>query len=128
MNKPAFLIAVLLLICSPSNSIAEETSTWSPSQPVRIVVPFQAGGPIDTIARTIAQQLNEKWGQTFIVENRTGAGGNIGMELVAKAPADGLVTCDPCSVRIRALPAGAVRQPAFWALDGFLLGSEWECV
>jgi tripartite-type tricarboxylate transporter receptor subunit TctC len=89
MNKPAFLIAVLLLMSGPSNSIAEETSTWSPFQPVRIMVPFQAGGPIDTIARTIAQQLNEKWGQTFIVENRTGAGGNIGMELVAKAPADG---------------------------------------
>ena len=53
------------------------------------MVPFQAGGPIDTIARTVAQQLNEKWGQSFIVENRTGAGGNIGMELVAKAPADG---------------------------------------
>jgi tripartite-type tricarboxylate transporter receptor subunit TctC len=48
-----------------------------------------SGSVFDMIARTIAQQLNEKWGQSFIVENRTGAGGNIGMELVAKAPADG---------------------------------------
>jgi tripartite-type tricarboxylate transporter receptor subunit TctC len=53
------------------------------------VVPFQAGGPIDTIARIVAQQLNENYGQSFIIENRTGGGGNIGMELVAKAPADG---------------------------------------
>jgi tripartite-type tricarboxylate transporter receptor subunit TctC len=89
MSKPAAAIAALLLISGASNSRAGESSTWAPSQPVRIVVPFQAGGPIDTIARTVAQQLNEKWGQSFIVENRTGAGGNIGMELVAKAPADG---------------------------------------
>jgi tripartite-type tricarboxylate transporter receptor subunit TctC len=53
------------------------------------VVPFQAGGPIDTVGRIVAQQLSEQWGQSFIVENRTGGGGNIGMELVAKAPADG---------------------------------------
>jgi tripartite-type tricarboxylate transporter receptor subunit TctC len=44
---------------------------------------------MDTIARIVAQELNERWGQSFVVENRTGAGGNIGMELVAKAPADG---------------------------------------
>ena len=89
MNRTALLMALLVSTCGSSSSIAENTSTWSPSRPVRIVVPFQAGGPIDTIARTIAQQLNEKWTQSFIVENRTGAGGNIGMELVAKAPADG---------------------------------------
>jgi tripartite-type tricarboxylate transporter receptor subunit TctC len=89
MTRTAFVIALLLSTCSSSRSIAESTSTWSPSRSVRIVVPFQAGGPIDTIARIVAQQLNEKWGQSFVVENRTGAGGNIGMELVAKAPADG---------------------------------------
>jgi tripartite-type tricarboxylate transporter receptor subunit TctC len=89
MNRAALFLALLITPCGPSSLIAENTSTWSPSRAVRIVVPFQAGGPIDTIARTIAQQLNERWAQSFIVENRTGAGGNIGMELVAKAPADG---------------------------------------
>jgi tripartite-type tricarboxylate transporter receptor subunit TctC len=89
MKRTAFIVALLLSTCGPLRSIAESTSTWSPSRSVRIVVPFQAGGPIDTIARIVAQQLNEKWGQSFVVENRTGAGGNIGMELVAKAPADG---------------------------------------
>src|SRR5262249_61604599 len=56
---------------------------------VGMVVPFQAGVPIGASGRIIAQQLSEHWGQSFIVEKRTGGGGNIGMELVAKAPADG---------------------------------------
>jgi len=59
------------------------------------VVPFQAGGPIDAIGRIVAQQLSEHWGQSFFVENRTGGGGNIGMELVAKAPADGYTLALP---------------------------------
>jgi tripartite-type tricarboxylate transporter receptor subunit TctC len=87
MKGTAFVLALLLATCGSSPSIAD--NTWSPTRSVRIVVPFQAGGPIDTIGRIVAQQLNEKWGQSFVVENRTGAGGNIGMELVAKALADG---------------------------------------
>jgi tripartite-type tricarboxylate transporter receptor subunit TctC len=60
-----------------------------PSQVVRIIVPQTPGGASDTLARTIAQKLSEKWGQPVIVENRPGAGGNIGMGVVAEAPADG---------------------------------------
>lgn len=82
------LIATLVLLNSSALAIAQESS-WAPSQSVRMIVPFQAGGPIDTIARLVAQQLSEKWGQPFIVENRTGAGGNLGSDAVAKAPADG---------------------------------------
>jgi tripartite-type tricarboxylate transporter receptor subunit TctC len=89
MKRTAFVIALLVWTGASSRSIAENAPTWSAVRPVRIVVPFQAGGPIDAIARIVAQQLNEKWGQSFVIENRTGAGGNIGMELVAKAPADG---------------------------------------
>jgi tripartite-type tricarboxylate transporter receptor subunit TctC len=89
MKRTAFVIALLVSTCASSLSIGETAATWSPMRPFRIVVPFQAGGPIDAIARIVAQQLNEKWGQSFVIENRTGAGGNIGMELVAKAPADG---------------------------------------
>ena len=54
-----------------------------------MIVPFPAGGPTDAIARAIGQKLSETWGQPVIVDNRPGAGGNIGTELAAKSPADG---------------------------------------
>ena len=60
-----------------------------PNRPVRIVVPFPAGGTTDILARATAQKLTETLGQSFVVENRAGAAGNIGAELVAKSPPDG---------------------------------------
>jgi tripartite-type tricarboxylate transporter receptor subunit TctC len=60
-----------------------------PSQPLKLIVPYPAGGATDTLARTIGQKLQEAWGQTALVENRPGAGGPIGNGFVAKAPADG---------------------------------------
>jgi tripartite-type tricarboxylate transporter receptor subunit TctC len=60
-----------------------------PDRPVRIVVPFAAAGPTDVVARLIALKLAEKLGQQFYIENMAGAGGNIGMSAVARAPADG---------------------------------------
>jgi tripartite-type tricarboxylate transporter receptor subunit TctC len=60
-----------------------------PSRPVRMIVPFAPAGPTDVIARVIAQNLTELWGQQVIVDNRAGAGGNIGMGLAAAAPPDG---------------------------------------
>jgi tripartite-type tricarboxylate transporter receptor subunit TctC len=60
-----------------------------PSRPVRIVVGFPAGGTTDILARLVGQWLSERLGQQFVIENRAGAGGNIGTEAVVKAPADG---------------------------------------
>src|SRR5262249_9580301 len=60
-----------------------------PTRPVRIIVPFAAGGGTDITARVIAQWLSERLGQQFVVENRPGGGTNIGTEAAAKAPADG---------------------------------------
>ena len=60
-----------------------------PTRPVRIIVAFPAGNASDTIARLAAQSLSERLGQSFIIENRPGAGGNIGAELVVRAPPDG---------------------------------------
>jgi len=60
-----------------------------PSRPVKIVVPQTPGGASDALARIVGQKLSEKWQQPVVVENRPGAGGNLGMEFVAQAPADG---------------------------------------
>ncbi len=84
--KRALTIALTVattLACSSAFAQA-----W-PSKPVRIVVPFPAGGTTDVVARILGQRLQEAWGQTVIVENKTGAGGNIGATDVVKSPNDG---------------------------------------
>jgi tripartite-type tricarboxylate transporter receptor subunit TctC len=63
-------------------------STW-PNRPVKIIVPFAAGGTTDILARAIAPELAKAFGQPFVVDNRGGAGGNLGSDMVAKSPADG---------------------------------------
>jgi tripartite-type tricarboxylate transporter receptor subunit TctC len=60
-----------------------------PSRPVRAIVPFAAAGPTDYIARVVAQKLSESWGQQLVVDNRPGAGGNIGMGIAANSAGDG---------------------------------------
>jgi tripartite-type tricarboxylate transporter receptor subunit TctC len=60
-----------------------------PSKPMRWIVPFPPAGAMDVIARTLAEHMGRAMGQSFVIENKPGAGGNIGMDLVAKAPADG---------------------------------------
>jgi len=67
---------------------APATGGW-PSKPVRIVVPFAPGGTTDILARALAPELGKAFGQTFIIDNKPGAGGNLGADLVAKSPADG---------------------------------------
>ena len=71
-----------------SMSALAQTSNY-PNKPIRIIVPFAVGGIADTFGRVIGIKLTEAWGQPVIVENKTGAGGNIGAELVAKSPPDG---------------------------------------
>ncbi len=72
-----------LLLAAPA--LAEE---W-PSRPVRLIVPFAPGGPVDVVARLLAEWLRERMGQPWLIENRAGAGGSLGVRLVATAPPDG---------------------------------------
>jgi tripartite-type tricarboxylate transporter receptor subunit TctC len=65
------------------------TAQSYPARPVRIVVSFPAGQAADSVARLMAQSLSERLGQQFVIENRPGAGGNIGTEVVVRAPPDG---------------------------------------
>ena len=67
---------------------AAAQSAW-PTKPVKIIVPFAPGGTTDILARAVAPELSKAFGQPFVVENRAGAGGNVGADAVAKAPADG---------------------------------------
>jgi len=76
---------IIMAVAVAANVRAEDY----PARTVKIVVPFPAGGTADVMPRIIADWLSRKWGQSFIIENRTGAGGNIGAEVVAKADADG---------------------------------------
>ncbi len=78
-------VVTVALLTLTSNVWAQ---AW-PARPVRIVVPFAAGGTTDVVARIVGQKLGELWNQSVVIENRGGAGGNIGAEVVAKATPDG---------------------------------------
>jgi len=76
------------LLCLSLLSLVAHAQTW-PSKPVKVVVAFTAGGTTDILARNVGQQLSEKLKQPFIIENKPGAGGNTGTELVLRAAPDG---------------------------------------
>ena len=100
-----FALALLLGM----STLCAHAQTY-PTKAVRLVVPFAAGGSTDIIARTLAQKLNEMWGQPVIVDNRAGGSTVIGTEIVAKAPPDGhtlLVTPAPFTI----VPSLATKLP-----------------
>ena len=89
-----------------------------PSKPVRLIVSFAAGGPTDTVARIMGARLAELLGQPIIVENKTGAGGNIGADVVAKAPADGY-TLLMATVSTHAINPGLYRNMPYDPIRDF---------
>ena len=86
MTGVAQMLLALALFAAPA--AAQNPGQAYPSGPLRIVVPFQAGGSTDMVARTLAQKLKDRFNQPVVVENRAGANGTIGAALVAKSPPD----------------------------------------
>src|SRR5262252_26248 len=109
MRAPAILVATAVF------SAAAAAQSY-PTRPVHMVVPFAAGGAVDTVARALGQKLGESWKQPVIVDNRPGAGGNIAAAAVAKAPGDGctlLITTQGFAISpglYKKLPFDAVRD------------------
>ena len=81
-------LAALLVLCTALGAAAAPAETY-PSRPITMVVPSSPAGAVDSIARIFGQYLGQQIGQTIVVDNRAGAGGNIGTDVVAKAPHDG---------------------------------------
>lgn len=81
--------AMLIAACSVLGLHTSAAAQQYPSRPVHMIVAFPAGGTLDTLARIVSQKLSEKWGQSVLVENRPGAGGNIGAVAAARASPDG---------------------------------------
>jgi tripartite-type tricarboxylate transporter receptor subunit TctC len=86
MKQTMFSIAVVAVACSSAFAATQQTY---PSRPIRVVIPYPAGGTSDILARLIGNKLTDSWKQQIIVDNRTGASGNIGLELGARATPDG---------------------------------------
>ena len=90
MRRISLCCAGLLCIANTgAQTPAAKPATAYPGKPIRVIIPYPPGGTSDILARLLGVKMTEAWGQTIIVENRTGANGNIGAEFVARAPADG---------------------------------------
>lgn len=102
-NNNLYLISAMLAALFTAASAIAQTAAF-PSKPVRIIVPFSAGGGLDFTTRVIAQKLGDAWGQQVVIDNRPGASGMIGAELVVRAPKDGytLLSCSPAEVSLNA--------------------------
>lgn len=117
------LAVSLLLLLSFSLVSAQTATTDFPNRPIRLIVPFPAGGSSDTLSRAVAAELSKRLGQQIIVDNRPGGGGNIGIDAVAKAPADGYTIgmASPGSIVINvalldAMPYDPIKDLAFVGL------------
>ena len=123
MTLKGTLLAALFAVQSLAMTAPAFAQGDYPSKPIRIIVPFAAGGVVDSIARLVGERLSAKYGQPVIVENRTGAGGSIGTDYVAKAAPDGytLLCVSPGHAVTPSLIKGVAWNPVrdFRAIEGF---------
>ena len=111
------LAAALAVPCALAPVAALAQAAW-PAKPVRVVVPYPPGGPTDIVGRVIAQKLSEQTGQPFVVENRPGAGANIGAEAVARAAPDGYTLL--VATTGHAVNATLFKSPGYRVLQDFV--------
>jgi tripartite-type tricarboxylate transporter receptor subunit TctC len=107
----------VLALCAAALSAFASAQTY-PSRPIRVIVPFPAGGTADILARVVGQKMSETWGQQVVVDNRAGAGGNIAAEVAAKARPDGY-TLFLCTVGTHAIHQTLYRKLPFDPLKDF---------
>ncbi|MEO8443156.1 MAG: tripartite tricarboxylate transporter substrate binding protein [Betaproteobacteria bacterium] len=105
------MFAALALAAFAASAIAQTGAAY-PEKSIRLVVPFAAGGALDVVARIVGQKMTETWGKQIVIDNRLGAGGNIGAEFVAKAPADGY-TLLMSSVTTQAINMNITSKPPY---------------
>ncbi|WP_061029458.1 tripartite tricarboxylate transporter substrate binding protein [Bradyrhizobium sp. CCH5-F6] len=101
MQRMARLLAVIAGLCASALSTQALAQKY-PARPVKVMVGFSAGGPVDVVARIIGDRLSNKLGQPFVVENRAGANGMIAAEIVARADADGytMLACNSSTITL----------------------------
>ncbi|HEY6240195.1 MAG TPA: tripartite tricarboxylate transporter substrate-binding protein, partial [Burkholderiales bacterium] len=108
LSKPAAgAVALVFLCCAVPPALGQQY----PVKPVRMVVPFPAGGPADLVARLLSAKLPEIWGQPLVIENRGGAGGNIGTAAVARSGPDGYI--------LLLTTSGLMSNPSLYKNPGF---------
>jgi tripartite-type tricarboxylate transporter receptor subunit TctC len=86
--RTSFVVMAAALLMAGA-AVGESRAETYPDRPIRVVVPFPAGGVADAVARIVAQKLSDNLGQNLVIENRTGASGTLGAAAVAKSPPDG---------------------------------------
>ena len=110
VTTPVRIVACLVLLCAASAACAQEKPSDYPLRPIRIIVGVAPGAGNDAITRAAAQMLNDRWGQTIVVDNRGGGGTVIGTELGAQAAPDGYTLLSASDTLIL---VGALKRVAF---------------
>ncbi len=119
MDMHRRLLAIIAsLVAAALFGAAANAEDAFPSKPIHMVIPFSAGGPTDIVGRIMAAKMGTLLDQTFVVENRTGAGGNIGADVVSKAPADGY-TLLMATVSTHAINPGLYKQMPYDPIRDF---------
>src|SRR5207248_6140350 len=113
-----YALGALIAACAFACCVSGHAQDRYPSKPVRLIVSFSAGGPTDTVARIMGARMGALMGQQFVVENRVGAGGNIGADMVAKSPPDGY-TLLMATVSTHAINPGLYKKMPYDPLRDF---------